>query len=318
MPEWVAERGIGETRCALLERDHILAARIQPDDLLVAGTVQEARLAAVAPRPLARLDDGSEVLLQRRPVGVSEGGRFALEITRPALPGPEPWKRALARPAPTDAPATPALPPATELPFPPHAGDRLGAAGWDDLLDEAASGRIAFRGGELLLALTPAMIVIDVDGWLDPAELAVAGAAAAGAAIRRLDLQGNIGIDLPSTPGKDARQAAAEALDTALADEPFERTAVNGFGFLQVVRPRRRASLLELAHDRPAFAARALLRRAAIAGHGPTRLAVAPPVAGLLAARPDWLDSLARQRGGAVGLRADPGLAISGGHAEPV
>jgi hypothetical protein len=31
----------------------------------------------------------------------------------------------------------------------------------------------------------------------------------------------------------------------------------------------------------------------------------------------DWLEALARQLGGAIGLRADAALPISGGYAEP-
>ncbi|GAA4032299.1 hypothetical protein GCM10022281_09940 [Sphingomonas rosea] len=317
MPEWLREEGIGETRYALVDGDRILAARIAPEGMRRAGEVVRGRLAAVRPRALAKLEDGTEVLLAARPAGVSEGARITIEITRPALPGPEPWKRALGRAVSADvAPVSDAVE-ATDLPFPPAGRDRLSEAGWDDLLAEADTGRIAFVGGELLVALTPAMTVIDVDGWLKPGELAVAGAAAAGAAIRRLDLQGSIGIDLPSTPGKDARQAAAAALDATLAGEAFERTAVNGFGFLQVVRPRRRPSLLELAHDASAFAARALLRRAA-RDHGPARLAVNPRVAAVFERHSGWLAALGRQRGGAITLRSDPALAISGGHAEPV
>ena len=316
LPEWVREAGIGETRLALLDGDRILAARIEPEGMLAAGTVVKARLRSVAPRPLAVLDDGEEVLLAGRPKGISEGAAFSLEITRPALPGPEPWKRALGRPAGEEA-TIEALA-AEELHLPPAGRDRLEQAGWSDLLEEAASGRVAFAGGELLLALTPAMTVIDVDGWLPPAELAMAGAKAAGEAIRRLDLQGSIGVDLPSVAGKSPRTAAAEALDQALAGEAFERTAVNGFGFLQVIRPRRRPSLLELAHDAPSFAARALLRRAALTGHGAARLAVHPRLAAVLERRPEWLEQLARQRGGLVTLRPDPALAISAGHVEPV
>src|SRR5438045_6216413 len=128
-------------------------------------------------------------------------------------------------------------------------------AGWPDLVEEARHGIAAFPGGELRVSLTPAMTLIDVDGQLSPAELAVAGARAAGQAIRRHGISGSIGIDLPTVKNKDVRQTAATMIDEILP-QPFERTAVNGFGFLQIVRPRRHASPFELAADRAAFETR--------------------------------------------------------------
>ena len=112
-----------------------------------------------------------------------------------------------------------------------------------------------------------------------------------------------------------ARQTAAAAVDAHLP-QPFERTAVNGFGFVQIVRPRSRASVIELAQDRAAFEARALLRRAAFESPGPKRLVAHPAVAAVLERRRDWLDVLAAQTGGAISLRADPTLPMSGGYAE--
>ena len=91
---------------------------------------------------------------------------------------------------------------------------------------------------------------------------------------------------------------------------------MNGFGFVQIVRPRRRASLVELAQDRAAFEARALLRRAATEKPGAKRLVAHPAVIAVLEQRPDWLDALARQIGGNVGLRGDAALPMSGGYAE--
>ena len=193
--------------------------------------------------------------------------------------------------------------------------DQLGVAGWNDLIEEARSGIVRFAGGELRISPTSAMTLIDVDGYLPPDELAVLGAAEAAKAIRRLDIGGSIGIDLPTARSKGARQAAAAAIDEHLP-QPFERTAVNGFGFVQVVRPRRRASLVELAQDRAVFEARALLRRAAFEPPGSKRLVAHPAVIALLEARPHWLDALGRQLGGAIGLRVDPALPMSGGYAE--
>jgi hypothetical protein len=132
--------------------------------------------------------------------------------------------------------------------------------------------------------------------------------------IRRHGIGGSIGIDLPTVDSKAARQAAAAAVD-AILPKPFERTAVNGFGFLQIVRPRTHVSLVELAADRAPFEARALLRRAT-REVGAIRLVAHPAVVAVLEANPGWLNQLSRQVGGAVTLRADPSIAMSAGHAE--
>jgi hypothetical protein len=212
--------------------------------------------------------------------------------------------------APRDPPAVAGL--AVGFPAP---SDELGASGWDELLEQARSGIVAFPGGELRISGTPAMTLVDVDGFLPPDELAVRGAGEAARAIRRLDIGGSIGIDLPTVAGKAVRQKAAEAIDANLP-QPFERTAVNGFGFVQIVRPRLRASLLELAGDRAPFEARALLRRTAFEPAGPKRLVAHPALIAVFEGEPGWLDQLSRQVGGAVGLRADPALPMSGGYAE--
>jgi hypothetical protein len=200
------------------------------------------------------------------------------------------------------------------LPF-PAPKDRLNSLGWDELIEQARSGTVQFAGGALRITATPAMTLIDVDGDLDPDALAVRGAAESATAIRRLDIGGSIGIDLPTTGGRRVRQAAAAAIDAHLPP-PFERTAVNGFGFVQVVRRRTRGSLIELAQDRAAFEARALLRRAAFEPPGATRLIAHPAVIGALEATPDWIASLGRQLGGPISLRAAPTLAMSGGYVE--
>lgn len=303
MAEWIIEDGIGETRAALVDGDELLEARVRREGVTPAGTVLEAKLVAVAPRVTVEAG-GEQFLLPRGVSGVSEGGRLVIEVTREALGGREPWKRGLAR----RVDAEPRLaPPLAE--GPPGRID-----GWDDLLDQARSGIVGFDGGELRIEPTAAMTMIDVDGWLVPGKLAQMGAWAAARAIARLDITGSIGIDFPTLKAKAERAEVDSILDGYLP-APFEKTAMNGFGFVQIVLPRRRASLVELAADRAAFEARALLRRAA-REVGAVRLVANPAVAALLEARPDWLDRLGRQVGGAVTLRADPGLAMSAAYAE--
>ena len=182
-----------------------------------------------------------------------------------------------------------------------HEPDRLEQAGWSELLDEATHGEIAFPGGALRMSPTPAMTLFDVDGPGAPAPLAIAAAGAAAAAIVRHGIGGSIGIDFPTLGNKAERQAAAEAIDAVLPP-PFERTAINGFGFLQIVRPRPRASLPEtLRADPVAAEALALLR--AIERTPPPVPAVqqAPArIAAWLAARPELIVELSRRTGAPI------------------
>lgn len=317
MPEWLIERGIGETRAALVDDGQILEGRIQLEGIVPAGSVICARLKNTNRNAVAISEEGLEYLLPRGAPGVTQGAALNIEVTRETIPGSEPWKRPLARVTEKEPQRAPPLGEwlgGREIAFPAPV-DRLAEAGWNDLIEEARSGTVTFAGGELRISPTPAMTLIDVDGYLAPDELAVMGAAEAASAIRRLDIGGSIGIDLPTAGSKAARLRAAEAIDAQLRP-PFERTAVNGFGFVQIIRPRARASLVELAQDRALFEARALLRRAAIETPGSKRLVAHSAVIGVLEHRAAWVDELARQVGGTIGLRADPALPISGGYAE--
>ncbi len=329
MAEWLYEAGIGEARAALVEDDAIIEALIETDGVaLRTGTVAEARLTqTLIPRMrgIAVLADGTEVLVEPLARGWSEGAAVRVEIVREDIAEPGRAKRAKARPADAlDAVEGPGLRgrlaasgfPVTDLMI---AGeDRLEAAGWSEVLESAASGVIDFPGGTLTISPTPAMTVVDVDGYLPPDTLALAAADAVAQSIRRLGIAGSIGIDFPTVAGKAERTALGEAFDAALPP-PFERTAVNGFGFMQVVRPRPRASLIEHVRNDPAgHAARALLRRAQRSRLiGSVVLAAHPAIIAVLAARADWTDTLGRMLGGTVALRSDPALAMSGGYAEP-
>ena len=157
------------------------------------------------------------------------------------------------------------------------------------------------------------MTVIDVDGPGDVEALAQAAAVAVAQAIRRFDLTGSIGIDFPTLGGKAARTVIGDLLDATLP-APFERTAMNGFGFVQIVRPRLRPSFVETVRA-PGFAALELLRRAGRGEPGRRTLIAHPQVIDWLTAHPDLLAALERGTGGAAALQADPALAISAGHA---
>jgi len=306
LPEWLIEDGIGETRAALIENGEIVEARVRRDGVTPAGTILDARLVAVAPR-VAVEAGGEQFLMPRGVSGISEGSRLRIEVVREALGGTENWKRGLARRTEEEPRPAPPLAEGT----PGHVD------GWDEVLDEARSGIVSFDGGELRIEPTAAMTMIDVDGWLVPDKLAQMGAWAAARAIRRLDIGGPTGIDFPTLKGREARQQ----VDSVLAEylpAPAERTAMNGFGFVQLVARLERPSLLHRAtFQRTAMAARKLLRRAELLdGAGAILLSGHPALEAQL--RPEWLAELARRTGREVRWEARPGLAIEAPQAQLV
>jgi hypothetical protein len=320
LAEWVLDEGIGEHRAALVDGDIILETAVDRlGDRLRVGAVIAAKLGE-------RVGGGAwiatalgDAILETVPHGLSQGRTLLVEVVREAIPEPGRLKPARARAAEaTDERAAPTLAErlGTVRRLGAHDPDLLERAGWSELIEQAETGEIDFPGGALRLSPTPAMALFDVDGALPPADLAIAGTRASAQAIRRLAIGGSIGIDLPTLGSKAERAAAAAVIDETLP-QPFERTAVNGFGFVQIVRPRPRASIPELVRADPALAAALALLRRASHGHGPRTLVAAPFVIDRLAARADWIEALARRTGGAVGLRADASLAISAGHVEP-
>jgi len=331
MAEWLFEAGVGEDRAALVDDGDIIEARIAPHgEAIRAGAVLDVRLIRAMPetrRALVRCEaSGAELLVSPVPRQITEGGRLLVEVVREAIPEPGNPKLPQARPAaegaqPGPGPDLLARIMATGLPvrqLRAHEDEALEAAGWSEVIESAATGLIPFPGGLLRMALTPAMTIFDVDGSIGAEALARAGAEAAARAIRRFDIGGSIGIDLPSAGSKEARQAAAAAFDAALP-QPFERTAVNGFGFLQIIRRRERPSLPErLQSDPVGAAARALLRRAERESMiGARRLAAHPGVIAAIARIPGAIEELGRRTGASIGLRERPDLPISGGHVEP-
>lgn len=301
LAEWVYEDGIGETRAALIADGTIIEARIEPAQKgLSAGTIAPAKLLSKAERIVALAEE--EALLSYIPVGVTEGATLMVEIVREALPEPGNPKRARAVPS---AETTPRVGPtlleriAQDRSIParqlhPHEPDALEAAGWTEVLAEAETGFIAFAGGSLHLSLTPAMSIFDVDGALSAEKLALAAAGAVAAAIRRYDLTGSIGVDFPTLQRRDARKAVDDALTDALP-RPFEKTAINGFGFVQIVRRRERASLPERMQSDPVgVEVRAVLRRLE---RDPQDVVLPGQVFRYLMARPDWVEALHRRTG---------------------
>ncbi|MBB5684431.1 ribonuclease [Sphingobium boeckii] len=310
MAEWLYEAGIGEDRAALIEDDRIVEALIAPEDAGPrAGAIITARLVEIlVPRLQGRvsLEGGGEALLDGIPPGMTQGAALPVRIVREAIPerGRAKLPKAIAAVddvTPRPGPDLLARIEASGHPvrrIQPHERDLLEQAGWSETLEEALDGEIPFPGGALRLSVTPAMTVFDVDGSLPLEPLAVNAATAVGAAIHRLGIAGSIGVDFPTLAGKAARKAVADALDAALP-QPFERTAMNGFGFMQIIRRRIRPSLPDiLLHDPAAAQLRAHLRRIERdpPPHGQPVL-LRPAALALIRATPHWQEEINRRTG---------------------
>lgn len=324
---WLYEAGIGENRALRLENNDLVRIRVErADGSARAGAVVDAKFTrqwVSGKSGLVALPGGQEALLQPLPKGLTEGSMVRVEIVRAAMieRGGQP-KRAKARPAEADSPLGNgpdllAEIKATGLPVKQvyaHDADIFAQHDWHEAVEQAESGRIDFEGGSLLVSLTPAMTLFDVDGPLAPFELAKRAAKEIAQTLVRFDLSGNIGVDFPTLQAKAERAAVTAIFDDYMTVN-CERTAINGFGFMQIVSRKTRPSLLEIMQaNRSVNAALKLLRQAERdRGTGALQLAAHPAVANKL--KPSLLDELAKRTGRSISVEPQGGIPIDGGSA---
>lgn len=325
--------------------------------LLAAGEIHTARVLRSLGRKRAQvaLGGGREALLQPAQA-LPEGTVLTVEMVRAPIPEPGRWKLPMVRPAPGAVPlGEPGwhvsdeprvlflrrLAPTLDAIICPDAqsanqvrvdlgsgsppvcidAEAIAEADFPGLIEAAVIGEFAIADGALSIERTRAMTVIDIDGSGDPLALNIAGAREIGRLLRRFDIGGPVGIDFVTLADRPARSAVDAALAEACAAlGPHKRTAMNGFGFAQIVRPRPGPSIPEIlcttTPGRLSTESRAvaLLREAGRSqGHGPRRLVGPPAVIALVRQWPDELGALQSSLGAAIELVADP-AAIGYGH----
>ncbi len=297
-------------------------------------------------RALATLGFGDDVILQPAPQ-LPDGSLIAVEMVRAPVPEPGRWKRAVVRLVDGSADAEPCWQFSAE-PWelalralsdrcadivcrdhaiaasvtavlgsdgPPVLVDAsaIEEADFDGLMDAAATGTFSIPEGELSVERTRAMTMIDVDGTGSALALNKAAAAEIPRLLRLYDIGGPVGIDFISMNSKADR---AE-LDVLLARHcaalgQHERTAINGFGFCQIIRPRPGPSVPEqlcgITPGRLSVESRAiaLLREAERStGIGSRHLVTIPAIADFIRDRPHELAAIKFSLGADVLLVPD-------------
>ncbi|MEH6757486.1 MAG: ribonuclease E/G [Parasphingorhabdus sp.] len=324
---WLYEAGIGENRALRVLQGELVAVRVERDrgsaKLGAVVDVQFTQQWVAGKSGIVTLESGEEALLQPLPKGLTEGAKLRIEIIREALneKGGQ-SKRAKARPADEGSALSIGLSLLDHIEqsgepirhVQAHEADILAAYGWHEAMEQAETGRIDFDGGNLLISLTPAMTVIDVDGPLAPIELAKRAAKEGAMALTRLDIGGSVAVDFPSLEAKSDRTEICAIFDSYMTGK-CERTAINGFGLMQVVARKTGPSVLEIMQaDKLLNATLALLRQAArTQGTGAIQMSVHPAIAAELDCRSEWLDKLAKQTGRTVSVEGKGDIGLHSG-----
>lgn len=327
----------------------LVRLRRNEEMLIAEGEHYTARVLSRLPdgAALVLLGGGVEAVLDG--AGSAQEGRLiAVEMIRGPIPEPGQWKRARVRPLPDGLPSAEAcwhpqgepwerillraapLVSAILCPDAVTANEVEGIVGartaiaidpgaieeadFDSLIEQAASGLFTFTGGGLSIERTRAMTVIDVDGVGDALRLNLAAAEEISRLLRLLDIGGPIGIDFVSMRSRADRLAVDAALAASCTPlGPHERTAINGFGFAQIIRPRTGPSIPELLcgtqPGRLTLESRAiaLLREAGRSrGTGPRRLVAPPAIVDLIRSWPEETGALEFSLGARIELVSDP------------
>ena len=286
----------GERRAALVEDGQFVEIYIQRDRHFVVGEVGSARVDSKT-RTGAYLttEDGRQMFV-RRGTGLAEGSKAIYQITREAIA--EPGLVKLAEAQLIDA--LPSVLPTAESLW----AERLNTAGAQvrssaDISDAFAPALAgSSQAGDAIISFqrTKAGLVFDIDGTGDPMAINIAAAREIARLLRLYQVGAMVMIDFIAVESKQDRQAIADAFRDASTDDPrpFETTAVNGFGMMQVVRARPRPSVLDILFGTRIAAlsdetqALWLLREASkSSGFGARTITAPPPVATLLSS-PEW------------------------------
>lgn len=246
LPEIWRDDAPGERRAALVENGNIVEIHIQRDASWVLGETGAGRIDRKTPSGAYVIaDDDSEVLLRSK-ISDPEGTRVPFDVTREAIAEPgrvKPAEILLRDSGYAQASQKGALWDARLA-----ALDRpVISASIADGFDIAMSGQSQLDTVTVSFQRTKAGLVFDVDGVGHAFDINRVAATEIARLLRLYRIGAMVMVDFVSMESKAQRTQIAEIFDAAsIADgRPFERTAINGYGMMQVLRARPRPSVLD-------------------------------------------------------------------------
>ena len=236
----------GERRAAFVENGNIVEIHLQRDALWALGEYGAGRIDRKTPSGAYVIADDNSELLLRGKMGLPEGARIMFEVTREAIAEPgrhKPPEIILREGACEPLMGKDALWDARMASL----GQSIVKASIAEGFDVAIAGQSHVGDVTISFQRSKAGLVFDVDGIGDAFAINMIAATEIARLLRLYQVGAMVLIDFVSMESKAQRTQVADAFDAAsLADpRPFERTAINGYGMMQVVRARPRPSILD-------------------------------------------------------------------------
>lgn len=281
----------GERRAALVEDGQIVEIHIQRDLHWALGETCEGRIDRKTPSgSYVVSDDGDEILIRGK-VEAGEGERVVFEIKREAIAEPGRAKPAEGRVLEAMAQVSRNKDILWDDRLSALNADAIRTQPFGDAFDAGIAGSSHVGDVTVSFQRTKAGLVFDVDGVGDPIAINLLAAKEIARLLRLYQVGAMVMIDFVAVDSKPSRIQIAEAFDSAAALDlrPFERSAVNGYGLMQVVRARPRPSVLDhlfgtrIASPSDETQALSLLREAATSsGFGPRIITARPEMTTLI------------------------------------
>jgi len=236
----------GERRAAFVENGNIVEIHIQRDALWALGECGAGRIDRKTPSGAYVIADDNSELLLRSKMGAPEGARIMFEVTREAIAEPgrnKPPEVILREGVCEPLMGKDALWDARMASL----GQSIIKASIAEGFDIAIAGQSQVGDVTISFQRTKAGLVFDIDGIGYAFAINMVAATEIARLLRLYQVGAMVLIDFVSMESKAQRTQIAEAFDAAsvLDPRPFERTAINGYGMMQVVRARPRPSVLD-------------------------------------------------------------------------